>query len=122
MRRLQYPKADIEKAPGTCRTIKITCSPDSCHPASFCGRAILHLFLKKAPGVMKIVFLLILFSLLLAAGFLLVYLWAARNGQFDDDYTPAIRILFDDPAPDPTLPDTGQSPPKASTDPMPNDE
>lgn len=71
---------------------------------------------------MKIVFLLILFSLLLAAGFLLVYLWAARNGQFDDDYTPAIRILFDDPVPDPTLPDTGQSPPKASTDPMPNDE
>lgn len=40
--------------------------------------------------------LLILLSLLLAAGFLLVYLWAARNGQFDDDFTPAVRILFDD--------------------------
>ncbi len=35
-------------------------------------------------------------SLLLAAGFLLVYLWAARDGQFDDDYTPSVRILFDD--------------------------
>jgi cbb3-type cytochrome oxidase maturation protein len=45
---------------------------------------------------MKIMLLLILFSLVLAAGFLLVYLWAARNGQFDDDYTPSIRILFDD--------------------------
>ncbi|MBK8196361.1 MAG: cbb3-type cytochrome oxidase assembly protein CcoS [Lewinellaceae bacterium] len=61
---------------------------------------------------MKIVFLLILFSLLLAAGFLLVYLWAARNGQFDDDYTPAIRILFDDPVSEPTSPDNSQSPEK----------
>jgi cbb3-type cytochrome oxidase maturation protein len=45
---------------------------------------------------MKIMFLLILISLLLAAGFLLVYLWAARNGQFDDEYTPSIRMLLDD--------------------------
>jgi cbb3-type cytochrome oxidase maturation protein len=45
---------------------------------------------------MKIMLLLILISLLLAAGFLLVYLWAARNGQFDDDYTPSVRMLFDD--------------------------
>ncbi len=45
---------------------------------------------------MKIMLLLILLSLLLAAGFLLVYLWAARNGQFDDDFTPSVRILFDD--------------------------
>lgn len=45
---------------------------------------------------MKIMLFLILMSLLLAAGFLLVYLWAARDGQFDDDYTPSMRILFDD--------------------------
>jgi len=45
---------------------------------------------------MKIMLLLILISLLLAAGFLLVYLWAARNGQFDDDYTPSVRMLFED--------------------------
>lgn len=48
---------------------------------------------------MKIMLFLILISLLLAAGFLLVYLWAARNGQFDDDYTPSVRMLFDDAAP-----------------------
>jgi cbb3-type cytochrome oxidase maturation protein len=42
---------------------------------------------------------LILVSLLLAAGFLLAYLQAARNGQFDDDYTPSVRILFDDALP-----------------------
>ncbi len=51
---------------------------------------------------MKIMLLLILFSLTLAAGFLLVYLWAARNGQFDDDYTPAVRILFDEPVSGPS--------------------
>ena len=45
---------------------------------------------------MKIMLLLILFSLTIAAGFLLAYLWAARNGQFDDDYTPSIRMLFDE--------------------------
>jgi cbb3-type cytochrome oxidase maturation protein len=48
---------------------------------------------------MKIMLLLILISLVLAAGFLLVYLWAARSGQFDDEYTPSVRMLFDDPAP-----------------------
>ncbi|TNE56788.1 MAG: cbb3-type cytochrome oxidase assembly protein CcoS [Bacteroidetes bacterium] len=45
---------------------------------------------------MKIIFLLILISLVVAAGFLLAYLWAARSGQFDDDYTPSVRMLFDD--------------------------
>jgi cbb3-type cytochrome oxidase maturation protein len=45
---------------------------------------------------MEIIFLLILISLIVAAGFLLAYLWATRTGQYDDDYTPAIRMLFDD--------------------------
>ncbi|MDX2134643.1 MAG: cbb3-type cytochrome oxidase assembly protein CcoS [Saprospiraceae bacterium] len=45
---------------------------------------------------MEIIFLLILISLIVAAGFLLAYFWAARNGQFDDDYTPAVRMLFDE--------------------------
>ncbi|MEZ4965943.1 MAG: cbb3-type cytochrome oxidase assembly protein CcoS [Saprospiraceae bacterium] len=49
---------------------------------------------------MEIMLLLILFSVLLAAGFLLVYIWAARNGQFDDDYTPSVRMLFDNTVPE----------------------
>lgn len=48
---------------------------------------------------MKIMLFLILVSLLLAAGFLLAYLRAARDGQFDDEYTPSVRMLFDDPVP-----------------------
>jgi len=50
---------------------------------------------------MKIIFFLILLSLLIAVGFLLAYLWAARSGQFDDEYTPSVRILLDDPQHDP---------------------
>lgn len=45
---------------------------------------------------MEIIFVLILISLIVAAGFLLAYLWATKSGQFDDDYTPSVRMLFDD--------------------------
>ncbi|MFN0013979.1 MAG: cbb3-type cytochrome oxidase assembly protein CcoS [Saprospiraceae bacterium] len=45
---------------------------------------------------MEIIFILILISLIVAAGFLLAYLWATRTGQFDDSYTPSVRMLFDD--------------------------
>ncbi len=45
---------------------------------------------------MAILFFLVLVSLVVASGFLLAYLWAARTGQFDDSYTPAVRMLFDD--------------------------
>jgi cbb3-type cytochrome oxidase maturation protein len=30
-----------------------------------------------------------------ALGFLFAFLWAMKKGQYDDDYTPSIRILFD---------------------------
>ncbi|MCE1167098.1 MAG: cbb3-type cytochrome oxidase assembly protein CcoS [Sphingobacteriia bacterium] len=45
---------------------------------------------------MEIIFVLIGISLLVAIGFLGTFLWAVRTGQYDDDYTPAVRILFDD--------------------------
>ena len=45
---------------------------------------------------MKIIFLLILVSLLVAVGFLTAFFWAVKSGQYEDDYTPSIRILFDE--------------------------
>ncbi len=45
---------------------------------------------------MGILFLLILVSLIVALGFLGAFLWAIRSGQYDDDYTPSVRILLDD--------------------------
>ena len=35
-------------------------------------------------------------SLLIACFFLVSFLWATKNGQFDDDYTPSVRILFEE--------------------------
>jgi len=40
--------------------------------------------------------ILIAASLLVAASFLIAFLWAVRNGQYKDTYTPSVRILFDD--------------------------
>ncbi len=34
-------------------------------------------------------------SLVLALFFLLAFLWAIKNGQFEDDTTPSIRILYE---------------------------
>ncbi|HAQ65138.1 MAG TPA: cbb3-type cytochrome oxidase assembly protein CcoS [Bacteroidales bacterium] len=45
---------------------------------------------------MKVILILVAASLLVASGFLVAFLWAVRNGQYDDDYTPSVRILFDD--------------------------
>ena len=45
---------------------------------------------------MSVIFLLIIISLVMASGFLIAFFWAVRSGQFEDDYTPSVRILFDD--------------------------
>ncbi|AHM62418.1 cytochrome oxidase maturation protein, cbb3-type [Flammeovirgaceae bacterium 311] len=45
---------------------------------------------------MSALFLLIGISLLVAIGFLIAFLWATRSGQYEDDYTPSVRMLFDD--------------------------
>jgi cbb3-type cytochrome oxidase maturation protein len=39
--------------------------------------------------------MLIIISLLLATGFLIAFIRAARSGQFDDHYTPSVRMLWD---------------------------
>lgn len=49
---------------------------------------------------MKIIILLIILSLIVALGFLSAFLWAVKDGQYDDDVSPAMRILFDDDQPD----------------------
>lgn len=46
---------------------------------------------------MKVIFLLIIVSLLVAVGFLAAFFWAVGTGQYDDDVTPSMRILFEDP-------------------------
>ena len=45
---------------------------------------------------MYIILVLICISLVVAVGFLIAFFWAVRSGQYEDGYTPAIRILLDD--------------------------
>lgn len=45
---------------------------------------------------MSVIFVLITASLLVAIGFLVAFIWSVKNGQFDDSYTPSVRMLFDD--------------------------
>jgi cbb3-type cytochrome oxidase maturation protein len=51
--------------------------------------------------VVSVLIILIAVSILVAGGFLVAFIWSVKKGQFDDDYTPSVRMLFDDtPAPD----------------------
>ncbi len=45
---------------------------------------------------MAVIALLIGFSFIIAVGFLAAFLWAVKSGQYDDKYTPSVRMLFDD--------------------------
>ena len=44
---------------------------------------------------MTIIILLIGISLTIAIVFLLVFFWNMKSGQYDDTYTPSVRMLFD---------------------------
>ena len=44
---------------------------------------------------MSVVVVLIGFSIMVAIGFLIAFLWAVRSGQYDDDVSPSVRILYD---------------------------
>lgn len=44
---------------------------------------------------MSAIFIMIGASLLVAIGFLIAFIWSVKSGQYEDDYTPSIRMLFD---------------------------
>lgn len=46
---------------------------------------------------MKVIILIMIVSVLVAIGFLVAFFWAVVTGQYDDEVTPAMRILFEDP-------------------------
>jgi len=45
---------------------------------------------------MGIIYVMLVVSLVIALFFLCSFLWAIKTGQYDDDYTPSVRILFED--------------------------
>ncbi len=45
---------------------------------------------------MSVLFIMVPVALLLATAAIAGFIWAAREGQFDDTDTPPHRVLFDD--------------------------
>jgi cbb3-type cytochrome oxidase maturation protein len=45
---------------------------------------------------MSVIYLLISISILVAIVFFIAFVMAVKKGQYDDDYTPSVRMLFDD--------------------------
>jgi len=45
---------------------------------------------------MSVIFLLLTASITVASLFLAAFLWSVKHGQFDDEKSPPLRMLFDD--------------------------
>ena len=45
---------------------------------------------------MNVVYILLPVALLIAVGYLVLFIISVRKGQYDDTTTPAVRMLFDD--------------------------
>ncbi|MFC2127172.1 cbb3-type cytochrome oxidase assembly protein CcoS [Bacteroidota bacterium] len=45
---------------------------------------------------MSIIYLLITISLVVALAFFFAFIRAVKSGQYEDSYTPSVRMLFDD--------------------------
>jgi len=45
---------------------------------------------------MAIIVVLICISIAVASLFLWAFIWSVKSGQYDDTYTPSVRILFED--------------------------
>ena len=45
---------------------------------------------------MSVIYILITVSIIVAVVFLIAFIKAVKSGQYDDDYTPSVRMLFDD--------------------------
>lgn len=48
---------------------------------------------------MSVLFILIGASILVALIFLIAFIWSIRSGQYEDNYTPSVRILFENEKP-----------------------
>ncbi len=45
---------------------------------------------------MGIIYMLLAISILVAVGFFIAFIISVKKGQYDDVYTPSIRMLFED--------------------------
>ena len=45
---------------------------------------------------MSVIYILLIVSFIVGVAFFVVFVAAVRSGQYDDSYTPSVRMLFED--------------------------
>lgn len=45
---------------------------------------------------MSVILILIITSIVVAVAFLGAFMWAVKSGQYDDTYSPSVRMLFEE--------------------------
>jgi cbb3-type cytochrome oxidase maturation protein len=45
---------------------------------------------------MSVIYIVLTVSVIVGIGFFIVFLLAVKSGQYDDSYTPSVRVLFED--------------------------
>jgi cbb3-type cytochrome oxidase maturation protein len=45
---------------------------------------------------MSVIYILLSISIIVAISFFIAFIVAVKKGQFDDSYTPSVRMLFED--------------------------
>ena len=45
---------------------------------------------------MSVIYIVLTVSVIVGVGFFIVFLLAVKSGQYDDSYTPSVRMLFED--------------------------
>ena len=45
---------------------------------------------------MSVIYILLSISIIVAIVFFVAFIYAVKKGQYDDSYTPSIRMLFED--------------------------
>lgn len=45
---------------------------------------------------MSVIYILLTISIIVAVVFFIAFIYAVKNGQYDDSYTPSVRMLFED--------------------------
>ena len=45
---------------------------------------------------MSVIYIMLSVSVVVGVAFFVIFIMAVRSGQYDDDYTPSVRMLFED--------------------------
>ncbi|MBN4047055.1 cbb3-type cytochrome oxidase assembly protein CcoS [bacterium AH-315-P13] len=45
---------------------------------------------------MSVIYILLTISIVIAIGFFIAFILVVKSGQYDDSYTPSVRMLFED--------------------------